>query len=254
MAPQARPWVTGYYQLVLDGIDVGIVQKLRGADADDGTIAMQLGLSMGQPVKDWIDASLSMDAPRKVAVLRLADGQRKVKQVIELDEALITEIGFPAADANARDVGYMTIGLAAGRKRMKQGDGSTIDDPSRSTQHLVLPESFRLHIDGLDETCARVTRVEPLTITRSVDGALIPGKLEMPNLTITFPAEASRGIDRWNGPKTGSLAFFDAAGRRSLLTLGFEGLGLVRVERDDRAGTATAEMVCERITIKEWLA
>jgi hypothetical protein len=80
MAKQARPWVTGYYELVLDGIDVGIVQKIGGGNisAEVAKIPqsteyliknqignlkyddfnLQCGLSMGQAFKDWVKSSL----------------------------------------------------------------------------------------------------------------------------------------------------------------------------------------------------
>src|SRR5262245_4549649 len=109
MASDGRSYVTGYFQLMLDGVDTGIVQKLRGGHisaervelSGGGELAFQAGLSMGQPVKDWIHASLSGSPMRKSGEIRVADRNRKVTQVIEFSDALLTEIGFPALDAAA---------------------------------------------------------------------------------------------------------------------------------------------------------
>jgi hypothetical protein len=275
MASDGRSYVTGYFQLTLDGIDVGIVQKVSGGNIsadrvelhDSPELAFQAGLSMGQPVKDWVEGSLAGNYMRKSGELRVADAQRKVKQVIEFEDALITEIGFPALDASGKEPAYLTVAFAARSKRVKPGDGALIQAPSSAAQSMFRPENFRLTIGGLEAVCAKVSKVDAIRIKQSVvskrasngrDYELIPGKLEMPKLTFTVDAKAADLTATQE--KTGLLEFLDATRQKALLTLELEGLGLVGVKaaersnNEDKIASVTAEMYCEAIKIKDWLA
>lgn len=303
MAIQARPWVSGYYQLNLDGIEVGIVQKVGG-----GTISaevakipqstefliknqignlkyddfnLQCGLSMGTPFKDWVKASLDSAHMYKNGDVQVGDFNRKVQQIREFKNALITEVGFPAADAAAKDVAYLTVKFAPEVTRFKAGGGEVLTKPNNMNQTMFRPENFRLTIDGLEQTTAKVSKCEALTIKQTVardnignarDYEIIPGKLEMPNVKITFNENVIEPMAKWhedfviNGKndvgqeKTGLLEFLDATRTKVLLAIEFKGLGIFNLSRgdatnnDDKLANVTAEMYCDQIDIKEWLA
>jgi hypothetical protein len=146
-------------------------------------------------------------------------------------------------------------------------------------QTMFRPENFRLTIDGLEATTGKVSKVEALTIKQSVTRdsignarvyELIPGKLEMPNLKITFNRNAVENIGKWHHDflyvgnndvsqeKTGLLEFLDATRQKVLLAIEFKGLGIIDLKGDefsnnnDKVSTVTAEMYCDQIDIKEW--
>jgi hypothetical protein len=296
-----RPYVNGNFQLLLDGIDVGIVQKASGGSVKAevakipqsteyliknqiGNItiedmSIQCGLAMGQSFKDWIKASLDGAHMYKSGELVVADFNRKAIQSREFKNALITEVGFPAADAAAKDVAYLSVKWALEDMLDKAGDGAMISKPNNMNQTMFRPENFRLTIDGLEATTGKVSKVEALTIKQSVTRdsignarvyELIPGKLEMPNLKITFNRNAVENIGKWHHDflyvgnndvsqeKTGLLEFLDATRQKVLLAIEFKGLGIIDLKGDefsnnnDKVSTVTAEMYCDQIDIKEW--
>ena len=303
MGIQARPWVAGYYQLNLDGIDVGIVQKVGGgsikaevAKIPQSTLHLiknqignltyedfnlQCGLAMGSPFKDWVKASLDSAHIYKNGDIQQADFNRKVQQIREFKNALITEVGFPAADAAAKDVAYLTVKFAVETTRLKAGGGEVLNKPNNMNQTMFRPENFRLVIDGLEQTCAKVSKIDALTVKQTVardnigdarDYELIPGKLEMPNLKITFNENVVEPMAAWHQTfvidgkndvsqeKNGRLEFLSADRSKVLLALEFKGLGIFNLSRgdatnnDDKLSNCTAEFYCDELSIPEWLA
>src|SRR5678816_255509 len=109
--PDDRSFATGYFALDLDGVAAGIIQKLEGGDAEGevaavplahdyyrtkqignvkyNELSLKMGLAMAQPLKDWIDASLSLNYMRKSGEIKVADFQRQVRQIREFKDALI---------------------------------------------------------------------------------------------------------------------------------------------------------------------
>jgi hypothetical protein len=298
-----RPYVSGYFQLVLDGVDVGIIQKAGGGNvkADKAQIpqsteylvknqlgnitiedmSVQCGLAMGAPFKDWITASLDANHKYMNGELVVADYNLKAIQSREFKQALITEVGFPAADASSKDVSYLSVKWACEDVLDKAGDGARISKPNNMNQTMFTNHNFRLTIDGLEATTGKVSKVDALTIKQTVARdnignarvyELIPGKLEMPSLKITFNRNAVEPIQKWHydfvyqgmndvtKEKTGLLEFLSQDRKTVLLAVEFKGLGIMDLKGDeftnnnDKVSTVTAEMYCDQITIKEWKA
>lgn len=302
MAAQAKPFVNGYFQLMLDGVDVGIIQKAGGGNvkAEKAQIpqsteylvknqignitiedfSIQCGLSMGKPFQEWVQASLDAAHMYKSGELMVADYNRKAVQSREFKNGLITEVGFPAADASGKDVAYLSVKWAVEDVLDKAGDGSTITKPNNTNQTMFTTHNFRLTIDGLEATTGKCSKVDALTIKQTVARdnignariyELIPGKMEMPPVKITFNRNAVESIQKWHfdfvysgkndvtQEKTGLLEFLDATRSKVLLALEFKGLGIMDLKGDeyqnnnDKVSTVTAEMYCDQITIKEWM-
>src|SRR5262249_41149268 len=129
-----RSYVTGYFGLVLDGVESGIVQAVAGdlgGDADEGAhgggrrggeLAVRADLSFGKPVKEWLTASRraaseggASRSMRKSGEVKAADFSRRVRHIREFHDALPSEIGFPACDraAPAGDGGHLTFAFHA---------------------------------------------------------------------------------------------------------------------------------------------
>lgn len=296
-----RPWVNGYFQLAIDGIDVGIVQKAGGGNisAEVAKIAqsteylvknhlgnlkyddmnVQCGLSMGKPFQEWVKASLDAAHVYKNGALIVADYNRKAVQQREFKQALITEVGFPAADAAAKDATYLSVKWACETIRFLKGGGETIQKPINAKQGQFKAENFRFSLDGFDKVNAKVSKVEALTIKQSVqrdqigatrDYELVPGKLEMPNLKITFNESVVDDLAKYhedfviNGnnevaqEKTFLLEFLDQKRQNVLLAIEGTGVGIFNLTRadmtnnEDKIASCTAEFYVDQITIKEW--
>jgi hypothetical protein len=303
MAPQAKPFVGGYFQLVLDGFDCGTIQKASGGNVKAekaeipqsteylvknqiGNITIedfkiQCGLSMGKPLQEWIQASLDSNHMYKNGELVVADFNRKAVQSREFKNALITSVGFPAADAAGKDVAYLSVDWAVEDVLDKAGDGAMISKPNNPNQTMFTTHNFRLTIDGLEATTGKCSKVDALTVkqtvTRDATGVdrihtLCPGKMTMPPLKITFNRNAVESIQKWHydfvymgkndvtQEKTGMLEFLDATRQKVLLAIEFSGLGIMDLKFDelsnnqDKITNCVAEMYCDQIKLKEWMS
>jgi hypothetical protein len=177
------------------------------------------------------------------------------------EDALLTEIGFPALDGAGKAPAVLTLAIAARRRRVEPGDGTKIEARSDAERAAFRPDNFRLTIDGLGTIDAKVSKVDAIDIKRSVvsrragserDHELVPGKLEMPTLKLTLGEDrttlATLAKDGKSSAKTGSLVYLNRTRQKELLSLTLSGL------RIDRVSGATVEMYCDEITIKEWSA
>jgi hypothetical protein len=298
-----KPFVGGYFQLVLDGLECGILQEAGGGSvkADVAKIpistehliknqignitiedfSIKCGLAMGKPLQEWIKASLDAAHMYKNGEIVVANYDKKAMQSKEFKQALITEVGFPAADANAKDVAYLSVKWAAEDVADKAGDNAVISKPANMNQTMFRPENFRITIDGLDATTAKVSKVDAITfkqkVTRDQIGnarvyELVPGAMELSNLKITFNSNAVDTIRDWHKTfvydgkndvsqeKSGLLEFLSADRSKVLLGIEFKGLGIFDLKGDnltnnsDKIRNFTAEMYCDNIGIKEWMA
>ena len=299
MASDGRSYVTGYFAMDLDGVKCGLIQKFEGGDvegevttlpiAHDYYVAkqignvkyndftVQMGLSMGQPVKDWIDNSLAMNYMRKSGELKAADFKRDTRHIREFKDARITGITFPSGDAAAKDPAFMTLKFAPWISRNKKGDGSKVENPADMVQKVYHPTDFRFVVDGLDKACAKVQKVEAFDIKQSVVSDSIgqerdyfkePGKIDFPNCKITLSEEYSHDFFAWhedfviNGNnehekhKSATMVYLNRNRQKELLTLTLSGVGIFKISaapranNEDKIAAVTVEMYCENIVSK----
>jgi hypothetical protein len=99
------------------------------------------------------------------------------------------------------------VKFAVETTRLKAGGGEVLNKPNNMNQTMFRPENFRLTIDGLEQTCAKVSKIDALTVKQTVardnigdarDYQLLPGKLEMPNLKITFNQNVVEPMAAWH--------------------------------------------------------
>lgn len=270
MASDGRSYVSGYFALKLDDINCGLIQKFEGGDIEAAVVTLpmahdyytkkhlggvkynefsvQMGLSMGEPVRKWIESSLQMNFLRKSGELQAADFKRDIRQVREFRDALLTEIGFPACDGAAKDPAYMSLKFAPELTRNKKGSGK-VENPVDVKQKMFFPGNFRLTVDGLEKACAKVAKVDAITIKQTTatddigdarDYQREPGKIDFPNLSCTVSEEFAHDFWAWHEDfviagnnddakqKNGSLIMLDPTRQKSLLELTFSGLGIFK--------------------------
>jgi hypothetical protein len=283
----------------VDNVKCGLIQKFSGGDIEGEVTTLplahdyyvkkhignvkynafdvQMGLSMGQPIKDWVDASLAMNYMRKSGELKAADFKRKVRHIRAFQDALLTEIGFPACDGAAKDAAFMSLKFQPWTVRNKKGDDSTVDNPADMAQKHWHPSDFRFVIDGLDKACAKVSKIDAINIKQTVvrdhigqerDYFEEPGKIEFPNIKIILSEEYSHDFFAWhedfviNGNneeekhKSGSLVYLNRNRQKELLTLTLSGLGIFKISaaarenNKDEIARVTVECYCENVVSK----
>jgi phage tail-like protein len=295
-----RGFVAGKWGIELDGIMAGwlwsaegghatldvVVEKLgadhlqkkhlAGVKYEDLTVTCGTGMSKG--FYTWIQDSFDHKYSRKNGAVMAADYNYKEHSRLTFTNALITEIGMPALDAASKDAAKMTIKFSPEYTRQT----TTTGGPSLAGKFPIkadiqkkwLPANFRLRIDGLEDACKRVNKIEALVVKQKVvehavgeerDYQKEPAVVEVPNLVITFPESHSKDFYAWhesfvikgqNGEdqeKGGSLEYLTPDLKTVLYTLNFHHLGIFKLTPEkvesgsEQIRRLKAEMYCEDI-------
>jgi phage tail-like protein len=228
----------------------GVVRKHLG-NVKYNDISITSGAEMSKGFFEWIKATLNKDYARKDGAIVAADFDYNTQAVMQFSNALVTEIGFPALDAASKDAAKMTLKFKPEVTRYKHQSGRVIGNESKAEQKMFTPSNFRLTIDGLDQTTAKVSKVEAITIKQTAvsddvgdqrDYTQEPAKIDFPNLKITMAEVYADGFSQWhedfvikgnNGAdkeKSGTLEYLDATRQKVLLSLEFKGLGIFKFE------------------------
>ena len=228
MASDGRSYVTGIFDMTLDGIACGIVKDFKGGDikGEVATLPMShdyymkkqignvqytgfdltMGMSMTKPVKDWIDASLAMNYMRKSGELRAADFKREVRHIREFHDALITEIGFPGGNGAGKNPGFLNLKFEPWRTRNKKGDGAKVEQPTDWQQKEYHETDFRVQIDGFAAPMAKVSQFDGLVVKQKTvldsvgterDYFREPAAVDYPDLKFTMSEEYSHDLHAW---------------------------------------------------------
>jgi hypothetical protein len=220
----ARSFTGGRFGLELDGAFAGF---LLSADGGSGVgevittrsggeliprkhlgavkyenIVLTCGPGMSKAFYGWIkDTTDSKPLPKNGAILVL-DFDSKERSRMTFQQGLLSEIAFPALDGASKDAAKMTIKIAPQSTRLTGATPSAtgIAKPDLSKTKAWHTSNFRLRIQGLEDACTRVNRIEPLVVKQVVQNILsgdkrtqsLPGLLEFSNLVITLP-EADAG-------------------------------------------------------------
>ena len=296
-AADARSYVSGYFALELGGASTGFLKSIDGGsirgevvnepgsatyyqkkhigNVKYGEFTAELGLSMSKSVYDWISSSLAGSYERKSGAIVAADFKLVEQARREFEDALLTEIGFPALDASSKDVASLTIKIAPDRITRKKPSGATTSAPSPAKQKKWLQSNFRFTLGDLPTQ--RINKIDAITVKQTAvtddlgdarDYLKEPGKLEFPNVTITFAAADAPAWEAWhedfvvNGnneegkEKSGTIVFLSADLQEPLAHIELHQVGIVSVEpeRQDASQEAIrrmkAELYCERMTFQ----
>jgi hypothetical protein len=293
-AGDARSYEAGKFAFEIGKVDAGWIQSVEGGGVDGEVVteptqdyyakkhignvkyedfALATEVAGAKPINDWIRATLEGKHTRRSGAISAVDFHMVERRRVEFQDALLTEIGFPACDAAVKDPAVMNLKFSPEITRWKPGDGAKIANPD-PPQHRWRSCDFMLTIPGLD--CTKVAKIDALTVRQSVtrdedgekrDYHLEPGKLEFPNLVITLPDGAAESWLKWhqsfvvegdNGDdreKTGTLVYLDPTRQKELCTLTLHHLGIFKLTLDpaandnDKIHRVTVEMYCERMTV-----
>ena len=290
-----RTYASTRYALQLDDVPAGFLLSVEGGNATAEVITenqgpdfivrkhlgpviyedivIRCGLAMGQPFLDWANAAWSSSLPRKNGAIVTLDQNLNTVSTLEFFNALITEITFPASDASSKEAAYLTIKLRPEYTRQKKTSGKLKIPPARADKRRWLSSNFRLEIDGLD--CTKVSGIGAFTVKRAFpesdlgerrDYEHVPGKLEIPNLKITFSAASAQSWYDWyedflikgncgeDREKSGKLEFLSSDLKTALARISLSNLGIFRLahEADEQnpIKRVTADLYCQEMSLQ----
>ena len=244
-------------------------------------IEMEVPPTMPKPMFDWIAAALTQPGGRKNGAIVTADLTYKESRRLQFSEAVLTEITLPVCDAASKEASYLTVKFAPAFTTLVSAKGGLANAAAvnAARQKPWVPANFRLRIQGLEESCRQVSKIEALSIKQkatSVDvgatrdgGQKTSGRMEISNLVIQlaesqagpfydwfndFAVKGNNGQDR---ERAGVLELLAPDLKEVLLTVSLGNLGIFGFTPDaqeagsDRIRRVTIEMYCERITLSQ---
>jgi hypothetical protein len=216
----AKPaYAAAHFGLEIDGCkDIGFVKSLEGGNVktdlikyqngashptflrigrpkyDD--IKFQVGMSMSQGIYDWMKGFFSGDVQRHSGSMIAADFNLCEKARRNFDHAMITEIAFPKLDGGDKGSCYMNVTLCAETVTYQEGKNEKLKENLKQAQKSWSPCNFSFSIDGFEDACRRVTKVDGFSIKQKpIDyahgnlraGLKMAGRVEIPNISFYLP-------------------------------------------------------------------
>ncbi len=256
-------------EVVTERVGPDIVQRKHLANPKYDDIAIEVGMGMSKSLYQWIEDSFDHRHTRKNGAIVAADFDYGALSVREFQNALITEVGFPALDAASKDPAYMTIKLAPETIAYK-GAGEAVDIKGAvsltKAQKQWLPSNFRFTLGDLPTS--RVNKIEAFTVKQSVaqdqlgelrDFQKEPANVEYPNLKLTISAAdiqpwydwfedfVIKGNANQDRELSGAIAFLGPDLKEELATIELKQVGIVSLglESQDANQEAVARFTVE---------
>ena len=277
----SRPYSGAHFALTLGTDDMGLIRSIEGGgikadvmtsaygggsvDALQRTsqlgkfkfddIKVQVGMGMSQPFYNWIAEFFVGKGTRRDGAIIAADFSYHERARREFKDALIKEITFPALSASDKNPAYMSVGIAAEQIAFVAGDGNALPPPAKTSEQLLWTScNFHFTLDGFDDACRRVSKIESFTIKQTiieqhVGGQLyptkMPSRIEFPNLAFSVPeADAAALLNQFASttmagvitPIGGSLEILDGGGH-TLCTVTIAGAQIISATPDSSNST-----------------
>jgi len=295
-----RAYGISKYGIELQHTFAGFVKELSGGDATADVVSEKLGsdhltkkhlgnvkyeeitfkcgTGMSQELYRWIDTGFNQTSHargREDGAVIFCDYDNQEQSRLTWHHGLITELGMPALDASSKDAAMMSIKFKPEITRKTWGAGGKLTLPADAMkQKKWLPANFRLRVDGCELGCAKVNKIEALTIKQKVTENAVgeqrdyqqePTSVDIPNLVLTLPESHANEFYAWhedfvikgnNGEdreKGGTLEYLTPNLQEVLFTLHFYHLGVFKVTADKNEASGEpirrikVEMYCEDI-------
>ena len=224
-------------------------------------IKIQAGMSMSEPFYLWIENFFTGKPDRKNGAIVAADFTYAERARREFKEALIKELTFPKLDGQDKNAAYMTLALAVEELVFLPGRSGKLIEIGGENQKLWTSCNFSFTLDGFEDACKRVTKIDSFTIKQNIieyhtgtQRAPIktPSQIEFPQITFYVPEVdaglfmkrfTERGVQGQvrgaSKNKSGEIIVFDASEeKRPLFSLQFFGSDIVNVQPDKADATS----------------
>ncbi|HMA97406.1 MAG TPA: hypothetical protein VKP30_32190 [Polyangiaceae bacterium] len=245
--PMQQPTVRGQRS---DKYPDKVPGALRFEDA-----TFELPVSAPSVFWEWVNAAAGPrdTAPKRMVLSEFDYTNREISHLI-FEDCALRALELPACDSTSKSPGFLKLTVAPVRVIDAAVDATAKPAPDAKLKTWK-SSGFRLSIDGLDATA--VTKIEPLTIKR-----IGRGLVEYSNLIVTV---ADTDLDEWKqwslqgfegkpAERNGKLEYLSTDRTATILSATFEGLGIVRLQREkydpsiDPTRRTRVELYVEKVT------
>ena len=265
-------FVSGEIITYQDGNDLFLRKRLGRLKYED--IVLTCGVNMSGPFYQWIAATLNRQNPRKNGAIVFANQNGQIIERRELHNALIKEVVFPGLDSTTNEPAFFQVTVTPERIGYQSASGQA-GAPPQADQNGFSTGRFRLQIQGLEQACAFVQRIEPFVVNQDIisyrDGGsagesrIRSGRLQVGNLVITLPYHQAGPFTAWfsafvlqgqlaGNTKHGVLEWLSSDGQTVLASVALNNLGIFRMApvTIDGAPHVQIEMYCETAQLTQF--
>lgn len=241
-------------------------------------ISIKCGAGTTEKLYQWIQTGFNQTSNasgREDGAIVFADYDNNELSRLNWTQGLLTEFGMPALDAASKDSALMSVKWQPETTKKLIGGGGKISfSGSAAKQKKWLPSNFRIRIDGCDQGCPKVGKIDALTIKQKTtddsvgerrDYEKLPVSVEVPNLVLTLSESFAQEFYKWHEDfvikglcgqemeRGGTLEYLTPDLKETLFTLNFYNLGIFKITPDKAEAGAEAvrrvkvEMYCEDI-------
>lgn len=147
-------------------------------------LQFQLGLEVGTPIMNWVNAALTGTPVTKSGTLVELGGANRAKSYLDFTDAAIADFVIPGFDGSSKTPSTFILEASISKSTFRTGDNAPIQVSPKPKPFL--PSYFRLKIDGLPTT--RVRLIAPISFSRRTGG------IAPTDLVVTF---SSTDVDPW---------------------------------------------------------
>ena len=266
-----------FAELLLENLGPENIQRKRPGQVrfEDILIEVPLGEEsklLGGWVADFLTKS---SAPRNGAITYTDFNMNEFKR-LEFSNAVLTEVAFPAADAAAgKNVALLTLRIAPQSTRLAGPSGKKAQGGLGIKQKAVISGNFRFNVQGLENACARISKVQGIAAKRmkaveAVGQQRLPevvlGVLDCSLISVFLPEADAGPFYAWfddtilkgkaSGERGGLIEWLDPTLKNVLVSVQLGGLGIMRYAPEpvkvgaETQGLVQVDMYCETIDLK----
>lgn len=238
-------------------------------------ISLQCGNTMSPAFYVWIQQALAGQAPRRSGGILTTNLGNQLLDRKDFSNAVVTEVAFPALDRAVNTPVWLGIKIKPGQVSYQPGSGQ-IAFPKGAKVGAWLASSFRINIDGLEQACPHVVKVDslvwkqPFSQAQLVRGEISTvGRILTPNLVLTLPQAQAGPFTQWfyqfvvqgqnsdAHERSGTLEFLASDLQTILFVLNFGHLGIFRMSPDPQSQNSPVplvkvEMYCETMQLTQF--
>jgi phage tail-like protein len=249
---------------VKEGGDTGPARKVIGS-FDFEPLTVDVGLTLGHDLYDWIAATLSGTFARKDCSITAADAQLNAKSEQQCRNSLLTGVTFGAFDAASKDAVRLSLTIEPETVQDVPASGKAAPVGAAPKQKQALASNFRLELDGVD--CTGVRRIDPFAVQLQVADK-VAARVDFPNLRVTLADNAAAASwrawatdfivdgDRTAGrEKSGAIVLLAPDLKTELGRVQLHGVGICGLQRSKRSAdadaipTLVADLFCQGMTV-----
>lgn len=264
-----------FADIVQEAVGPDAIQRKRPGQARFEDIVVEVPIAgIVAPLSGWITEMLTKySTPRKGAIVYADFNNTEVKR-LEFSNAILTEVTVLAASAaEGKKPAALTLRIVPQTTRLVGATGKVLVAPGVKNKNIV-SGNFRFNVQGLEKSCGRVSKVDPIVARRATQGTAVgqerlkqsaPGVLDCSIVRIALPEADAGPFYQWfddmvlngkNGAeRAGLLEWLDPLQTTVLASVQLTGLGIVRyapapfITGTEKTGQVQVDMYCESFNV-----